>query len=307
MRATGWLIIILLTVALVGALLYFFPHAPLEGLITGVFALLGVLITAEWGRAQFEKRLAEDRAAVSETRKFNGKQEALMQASEAILRWIMYASTLSDRDLPAGGQNTPEAENVALALNKLHFYCDLATIEVAIKLSGAFNEAFLRMMQAKMPSMFLQVELNTLNSQIDGYQKLIVRLDEQVIALLGHDPNHPTLGFVRGQIGDTHRMMGEQYGRASGLFRKKYEAVEACRDAVLSEMRTLQPLAVELMVAARRELQFPIDASSYERLMTEQSLRAMEVTVDTIRKIREEMERKFTPAPPPAAPAYIRP
>jgi hypothetical protein len=33
----------------------------------------------------------------------------------------------------------------------------------------------------------------------------------------------------------------------------------------------------------------------------------MEVTVDTIRKIREEMERKFTPAPPPAAPAYIRP
>ena len=303
MRATGWLIVILMTVALVGALLYFFPHAPLEGLITGVFALLGVLITAEWGRVQFEKRLAEDRAAVSETRKFNGKQDALMSASEAVLRWTMYVATLPDRELPSGGQTIPEAENVAVALNKLHFYCDLETIEVAIRLSVAFNDAYLRMMQAKIPSMFLQGELNSLNAQLDGYQKLIVRLDEQVVALLGHDPNHPLLGSVRWQIGDTQAKISEQFRQADLLFRRKYDATEACRDVVFGEMKTLYPLAVELMVAARRELQFRIDETSYDRLMTDQALRGTQALVDTIKKVRDEMAQKFGPAPPQAPPA----
>lgn len=128
--------------------------------ITGALvAFLGVLFTLRWNQKIHEKNLKEEREKSRKEREFNLKQNALLSAAEAVTRFIIYYMTLPDRKLPADGTVAGEPTELPVALNRLHFFCDLETIEQSIRLGQVTNEVVSEAMKAKLPSVFIVAEI----------------------------------------------------------------------------------------------------------------------------------------------------
>jgi hypothetical protein len=97
--------------------------------ITGALgAFLGVLLTLRANQRNFETNLREEREKAREEREFLAKHKALLSAAESVTRFLNYYMTLSDRELPKDGTIPDEVSEMAVTLNRLHFYCDMDTI-----------------------------------------------------------------------------------------------------------------------------------------------------------------------------------
>src|ERR1700678_229977 len=199
MRGAASLWGILVVVILFYVLAIKLPSDQMGGLVTGAVALVGVFIAAEYGRLQFERRLQEDRDSRTEKRQFEAKQEAFISASEAILRALSYVTTSPDRSLPTDGLPVPEIQQVSIALNRLHFYGSMETVEMLTKLASTFLLGYIKILQAKLPSMFILSDVKNAEAEVAGYKQNIDRLDAQILAILSTDPNKPQLSRLRTQ------------------------------------------------------------------------------------------------------------
>jgi hypothetical protein len=91
--------------------------------ITGALgAFLGVLLTLRANQRNFETNLREEREKAREEREFLAKHKALLSAAESVTRFLNYYMTLSDRELPKDGTIPDEVSEMAVTLNRLHFY-----------------------------------------------------------------------------------------------------------------------------------------------------------------------------------------
>lgn len=262
-------------------------------LIGAFVSLLGVLLTLRHNQKAHEENLREQRTKSREEREFRAKQESLILASEAFTRFLTYFISIPDRQLPQDGSVAPENTELAVALNKLHFYCSLNTIEKSTHLGQILNHIVSDTMKAKLPSAFIFEQLKAIDLEISGLEKSNAVLQEEIRALLLSDPQSPIIVSHRNQLAQNFQRISESHARKIDLFKKKYHETEKCRDVVANHLKTIYESSRDVLLLAREELDFPIDEPRYKSIMDE-SVESMEKNLkDLYVHIRREVEKKM--------------
>jgi len=238
-------------------------------IIGALVTLLAVLLTLRWNQKAHEENLKEEREKRKEEREFSAKQAALLSAAEAVTRFVDYYSTLADRVLPRDGIVAQEITEMNIALNRLHFYCSLKTIEKSMKLGQILSEAVIETLKAKMPSMFVIEELNGIEFQVSSLEKMNMSIQEEIKALLQSDPQNPLIIAHRQQISKNFSEIIGCHQKRAKLFEQKYIATEKCRDVISKNLRAIFEGSRDVLLLAREELSFSINKAKYNKLFDE--------------------------------------
>ncbi|GEM_PF-3690730 len=251
--------------------------------ITGAsVAFLGVLLT-----------LREERKKTKEEREFLAKHKALESAVVSVTRFLNYYITLPDRELPKNGTNPEEVSEMAVALNCLHFYCDIETINHSITMSQTLSKSYISALKAKMPSMFTTEGINALELQIVNLEKSNNQIQQEIIVLLSLNHSNPLLVSHRQQLADNLKNISELHEKKNDLIKAKYHETEACRDMIRKDLKEVYDTLRNVLLIARRELAFPIDERQYSNILnqaTELALSEMDKFID---EIRSEVARRW--------------
>ena len=256
-------------------------------------ALLGVLFTLRWNQRLHEENLREEREKARKEREFKAKQDALLVAAEAVSHYITYYITLADRLLPSDGTVADEVAEIGVALNRLHFYCNLETIEKSTHLGQILGEVVSEAMKAKMPSAFTHEELKAIDVQTSSFEKINTVIQGEIQALLQADPNNQILISHIEQLPKNFQTITELYNNKVELFKRKYIETEKCRDVIKKNLRIIYESSRDVLLLARKELAFPIDETRYKEIMDER-IKSMEASLESLfSEIRKQVEEKM--------------
>lgn len=256
-------------------------------------ALIGVLITLRQNQRNLEISLREEREKSREEREFLTKHKALLLAAESVTRFLNYYMTLPDRELPKDGTTPNEISEMAVSLNRLHFYCDMDSIKQSLSLGQILSRAYTQALKAKMPAMFIAENIKVIDLQIAAMEKINSQLQQEIVALLSADHSSPLIVSHRQQLANNFKSITELHAKKTGLIKEKYLATEACRDLITKDLKEIYEALRNVLLMARRELAFPIDEREYTTMLTqvtESSLTDMKSLLD---EIRVEIKRKL--------------
>lgn len=251
-----------------------------------LFVFLGVLLTLKENQRRFETNLREEREKARKEREFLAKHKALLSAVESVTRFINYYITLPDRELPKDGTVPDEVAKMGVALNNLHFYCDIKSIQHSIDMSQILSTSFTKALKTKMPSMFIAEDIKIIDLQIVGLETMNSQFQQEILALLSSDSLNPLLISHRQQLATNFEKIAELHGRKIVLIKAKYHATETCRDTIRKDLKEIYEALGSVLLMARRELAFPIDENQYATMLnqaTELALANMKSLFDEIR------------------------
>jgi hypothetical protein len=259
-----------------------------------LLALLGVLLTLRWNQQTHESNLAEERRKQREEREFVAKQDALMRASDAVVRFITYFVSVPDREIEQGGKVSANVTELGIALNRLHFYCKLETIERSVELGRILNLAFSAAMKARVAGGFIAGDISGLEILISSLERRNELAHQEVVALLQRDPTNPLIRTHREHLATNYAQLSELHAKRSELLKKKYSANEACRDVVTDQLPRVFEAVRDVLVFAREELGFALEKERYVKLMTDHTnkvvLSLTELMSDIRRQVHERMQ-----------------
>jgi hypothetical protein len=267
-------------------------EALASALIGAIIPLAGVLWTIEYGYRQFREGLREDRRKIVDDRAYNAKQAAFMAATDAAAKFVDYLITLPDSE-PVASKVAPEAEELNIALNKLHYYCGLDTIKKCIEVAEAFSVGAGEISKAKLESLFLAIDMKGIDVRLGGLQTMIDRLNAQIQTAFQANPQDQQIAFWRGQLANFYGQSGELYRQKGELDVAKYRATEKCRDVMLAQLKGMCGLSVDLLILARRELEFKIPENEYQQLMRAQAQTSFAKMDELMGEVRAQVNKKL--------------
>lgn len=258
-----------------------------------IVAFLGVLLTLRVAQRNFETNLKEEREKAREERAFTAKHKALLSAAESVTHFLNYYMTLADREIPKDGTIPIEVSEMAVSLNRLHFYCDIDTIRQSIGMSETLSTSYSRALKAKMPSMFIAEEAKAVDIRIASLESMNDRFQQEIVALLGADPSSPLLVSHRQQLAANFKSIAEFHSKKAALAKARYQAIEACRDVIAQDLKGVYQAIRAVLLMARRELAFPIDEAEYTAMLTQSTDSALSQMDSVIREMRTEIDKKI--------------
>lgn len=262
-------------------------------LIGALVSLLGVFLTLHHNQRVHENNLKEERTKRREEREFRAKQESIILASEAVTRFLTYFVSIPDKQLPQDGSVAPEVAELGVALNKLHFFCSLNTIEKLTHLGQVLDKAFFDVIKAKMPSAFAFEDIKVIALKISDIEKSNAVLQEEIRSLLFSDPQSPIIAGHHTQIAQNLQQISELHKRRGSLFKEKYHKTEKCRDVVAKCLKTIYEASRDVLLLVREELDFPIDETRYKKIM-DNRIESMKKDIEELfAHIRSEVEKKM--------------
>lgn len=270
------------------------PLIPFFATVIGAFvSMLGILITLRINQKIHNENIKEERHKIIENREFLAKQDALMKAAESVSRFIIYYTTLADRSLPSDGTVDKETIEMTISLNRLHFYCSLDTIEKSIQLSKILESAVLEAIRAKLPSAFIIEELKVIDFQISFLEKMNIRTQEEIKAILQSGTKDPIMVNHRQHLADNSRLIADLQPKRLDLIKQKYIETEKCRDVINNNLKVIYETLRDVLLIARQELSFPINKERYREIIDNQ----IESTTNNLERmfkdIRKQIETKM--------------
>lgn len=262
-------------------------------IVGALVAFLGVLLTLRVTQRNFETNLREEREKARVERAFTAKHKALLSAAESVTQFLNYYITLADREIPKDGTIPIEVSEMAVSLNRLHFYCDIETIKQATSMSEILGTSYTRALKAKMPSMFIGEDIKALDIQIAALESMNDRLQQEIVALLGADPSSPLLANDRQQLATNFNIIAEFHSKKIGIIKARYQATETCRDVITQNLKGIYEAICAVLLMARRELAFPIDEAEYTAMLTRSTDSALSQMESLIKDIRTEIDKKL--------------
>jgi len=238
-------------------------------IVGAIISLSGVLITLRWNQKLHENNLREERRKTKKDREFSAKQGALLAACEAVTRFISYYLSLADRILPSNGYAAEEVTEMSVAMNRLHFYCGLETIEKSIQLSQVLTVAVTDALKAKMESAFIHAELKGIDFQISSLEKWNLSIREEIKAIFQSDPKNSLIISHREQVAKNSQEIANLSSKKPQLIKQKYIETEKCRDVISRHLKSIYEALLDALLLARQELSFSIDQERYKAIMVE--------------------------------------
>ncbi len=258
-----------------------------------IIPFLGVLIGAGASFAGVLISLRAERKKAKEEREFIAKHEAFIAALVAVSKFVDYYMTLPDRQLPSNGKTDPGLSEMGIALNRLHFYSGFQTIQDCTKLSETLTLSLIKAIEAKRPSIIIDADIKTLDLQLEFFEKVNSKIEQEILVLIGRDPNSEMILFHREQLVKNYEEISHVHGQRAALIKDRYRAVENCRDVVAKDFQQVHSALSQLLIMARKELSFPIDESRYAKLMEESAAAAKTELKKFLKRNRDEVEKRM--------------
>jgi hypothetical protein len=199
--------------------------------------------------------------------------------------------TLADREIPKDETIPIEVSEMAVSLNRLHFYCGIDTIRQSTRMGEILSTSYARALKAKMPSMFIGEEIKAVDIRIAALESMNDRFQQEIVALLGTDSLSPLLINHRQQLATNFGSIAEFYSKKVALAKARYQAIEACRDVIAQDLKGVYEAMRAVLLMARRELAFPIDEVEYAALLTQSTDSALAQMESLIKDVRTEINK----------------
>ena len=258
-------------------------------IIGALVSFLGVLLTLRRNQRNFETNLREEREKAREEREFIARHKAILLAAESVTRYLNYYITLPDRELPKDGTIPVEVAEMSVALNGLHFYCDIETIKHSVAMGQILSTSYANVLKAKLPAIFIAEDIKAVELQIAGIKTINSQLQQEILALLSSKPSDPLLISHRQQLSVNFKKIAELQERKVALIKAKYRTTELCRDVIRKDLEDVYVALRKVLLMARRELAFPIDEKQYSAILSD----ATEIALANIDSLYEEIRSQI--------------
>jgi hypothetical protein len=268
---------------------------PLLGVIIGgLISLLTVWYTLRSSQKLHEDNIKEERRKIREAREFASKQDALQSACDAVTKFIIYYTSLADRTLPSDGIVAEEVADLNVAMNRLHFYCNLETIEKIIALNQTLSFAMTNALKVKVASTFLSEELKNIENQILYFENINANIRSEINAIIQAEPNSSLLVIHRQSLAQNSQKIADLCGKKPLLIMQKYEETEKCRDIIRQHLKDIYKVLSDVLLVARRELSFTIEFDKYKEIMENATSLESENLEGFLADIRKQVQIKMT-------------
>ncbi len=262
-------------------------------IIGALVSFLGVLLTLRYNQRNFEANLREEREKAKKEREFTAKHKALVLAADSVTRFLQYYMTLPDRELPQDGTIPAEVVEMGVALNGLHFYCDIETIKHSLDMSQILSTSYATVLKTKISPIFIAEEIKVVDLQIAEIKTINSQLQQEILALLSSNPSNPLLISHRQQLAVNFHKIAEFQEKKVTLIKAKYHATEACRDVIRRNLEEVYGALRKVLLMARRELSFPIDEKQYSTILSGATEIALANIDSLYKEIRSQIAKKL--------------
>lgn len=262
-------------------------------IIGALVSFLGVILTLRYNQRNFETNLREEREKTKKEREFTAKHKALVLAADSVVRFLQYYMTLPDRELPKDGTIPAEVAEMGVALNGLHFYCDIETIKHSVAMSQILSTAYSNVLKTKITPIFIAEEIKVVDLQIVEIKTINSQLQQEILVLLSSNPSNPLLTPHRQQLAVNFKKIAEFQERKVNLIKTKYYATEACRDVIRKDLEGVYGALCRVLLMARRELSFPIDEKQYSTMLSGATEIALANIDSLYKEIRSQIAKKL--------------
>jgi len=262
-------------------------------IIGGSITLVTTFLTLRGNQKLHENNLREERRKIKEEREFSSKQSAFMLASEALVRFLQYYISLPYRILPDDGTVPEEFNEFRVAFNRLHFYCELETIEKLASLEQILSKAYCEALNVKMPSAFIAEELKVIDVRISGIEQMNTKVQDEIIAMIQSGPGNPLLASKYEQQAKNNHKIGDLHGQRVELIKRGYVETEKCLNVVIANMKTVNKSLSDVLLCARRELSFDIDEEHYRTFINKHAKSMDETGEKFLAEIHRQIHDKM--------------
>lgn len=262
-------------------------------LIGAVIALIGVVFTLRANQKIFEANLKEERDKIARDKEYNAKHKALIAASEALTSYLQFYITLPDRHLSGNGEIPEEVRSVSVSLSALHFFCGIDTIRKTTVVSQTMAYSFFEALKIKLQGDFLSEDIKSYDHMIADIKKSNRLLEKEMLTMVESNPSNITLAAHRKQYSDNINQIELFNNKKCELVKQRYGITEKCRDVIMNNLPKIYEGLQEVLLLARQELGFPIDAEEYSAIISEATATALSLTNNMLREIRAQVLLKI--------------
>ena len=268
-------------------------------LIGALFVLVGVIVTNRANDRRLEKQLAHDRDAHNRERQMSLRRDVYLAAAEAISAGLYTTGQYINLEIPYE-KITEAYQAKAPSIAKVQVIAKEETIEALVAFSNELTATFLRLAAHRMPLMQQKQRADFLQTQVNkalGEQTAI--LEEMKHYNREGISDQQKWELLNRSFGSVNRHLDQliQEQRAQGLtFYSSYtKFVEKWAEA----LAVLSQLLVPVVLAARKELELPIDETEYRRIAAKGLTDQMESLRDYMSQLQRFVSGELLGPPPP--------
>ncbi len=265
------------------------PDVIWSGIIASFLTLSGVLISNRSNTTRLKTQLTHDREEKVKERTLSLRRDVYLKATEELVKLNAFLASLPQQDMTKGNLGDGFV-GFQTASARLQLVAEPQTTLLAMRLSAAYSELFLDLMQHLMV-------LGKAKSDIQIADDLYTKANNEVQRILSAMTQH-------NETGKTDQQAFEVLQRNFAFSQEQASKLAADRSAgwvafnqgniafmrhLLSRMRDIAPQQMKLMVEIRRDLSLNGDLSEVEAEMQEQ----LDRMAEKLSQFLESMESKI--------------
>jgi len=261
--------------------------ATFWGVVIGSFFTLGgVVLTNRANDRRLREQLRHDRELRNRDRELSLRKDVYMSAAEAIWAGLNAVGRFGDFEIPNNKVTEAYIEK-SPAIAKVHVIANEQTARAQTNLVSELNATYMRLFAKRVPLIAQKEQISNLQQQINS----LTREETQMLELmkkynLDGVIDQRRWNVIEGHFKFAHDRIAEISKQHAALLAdlsvKQTRYIKECID----EIKRLNRLVVPVIVAARTELEMPINEAAYMELIEESNKRQEASLNDFMEEIR---------------------
>ena len=261
--------------------------ATFWGVVIGSFFTLGgVVLTNRANDRRLREQLRHDRELRNRDRELSLRKDVYMSAAEAIWAGLIAVGRFGDLEIP-NNKVTEAYTEKSPAIAKVHVIANEQTARAQTNLVSELNATYMRLFAKRVPLIALKAQISNLQQEVDS----LTREETQMLELmkqfnLDGATDQRRWNVIQGHFKFAHDRIAEIFKQRAALLAdlsvKQLRYIEEC----IGETNRLNRFVVPVVVAARTELDIPINEAVYMELIEESNKRQEASLNDFMEEIR---------------------
>lgn len=279
--------------------------ATFWGIVIGSFFTLGgVVLTNRANDRRLREQLRHDRELRNRDRELSLRKDVYLSAAEAISAGLNTVGRFADLDIPNNKLTEAYIEK-SPAIAKVHLIANEETTKALTSLVSELTAVYLRLFAKRFPLVMQKAQIAFLQQQMESFSRERDRMLDLMkqFNLEGATDKHRweviqgNFKFEQDRITETSK---QHAILLADLFPKELDLVKECMEGT----NRLNRLLVPVVVAARRELEIPLDEAAYAKVI-EESVKTQEASLNEFMKNIQSLltaQQSSAPDAPESAP-----
>jgi hypothetical protein len=279
--------------------------ATFWGIVIGSFFTLGgVVLTNRANDRRLREQLRHDRELRNRDRELSLRKDVYLSAAEAISAGLNTVGRFADLDIPNNKLTEAYIEK-SPAIAKVHLIANEETTKALTSLVSELTAVYLRLFAKRFPLVMQKAQIAFLQQQMESFSRERDRMLDLMkqFNLEGATDKHRweviqgNFKFEQDRITETSK---QHATLLADLFPKELDLVKECMEGT----NRLNRLLVPVVVAARRELEIPLDEAAYAKVI-EESVKTQEASLNEFMKNIQSLltaQQSSAPDAPESAP-----